>query len=412
MLNLYYHKVINIMKNYYEILGVGRDASPEEIRKAYRKRVLRIHPDKRPDNEKEQAHREFCAITEAYENLMNGQGINIEQELRDIFSDFMGKGEFNQHEWAEAAYKMFRAEAEAANVQPYKDTQVKEYEVLLKSPSGLYVGFWVRNDHVRIKMPLEIEQPGIRKDEKAFTLEDLLNAVRKELQAKGYKEGKGMYFDRWRRPIESYHVFNKFGLISTRGGFKGKNEVRVANKCSYSLHFTKEDGGEVHLPFDSLTAESNQFEFEEGYASEGYPIVINLEELGSILDSLWIVAGEALENVDYILLHPNSLDIMPSPEQLRRTYGEEDQKTRREGFETYIFSQELGNGTERTLTLQDRRDSGYLVPFIYTESRRLTEPVGILSAREILDDMCLVSLKSDDLVRPNGYPLEGGGYGN
>ncbi|CAE8734115.1 unnamed protein product, partial [Polarella glacialis] len=54
--------------DYYEILGIARDATIEQIKKAYRRLALLWHPDKNPDNEDE-AEEMFRKISEAYTAL-------------------------------------------------------------------------------------------------------------------------------------------------------------------------------------------------------------------------------------------------------------------------------------------------------------------------------------------------------
>jgi molecular chaperone DnaJ len=58
-------------RDYYEVLGVNRDASEDEIKKAYRKLAMKFHPDRNPDNPK--AEEQFKEAKEAYEMLSDGQ---------------------------------------------------------------------------------------------------------------------------------------------------------------------------------------------------------------------------------------------------------------------------------------------------------------------------------------------------
>ena len=99
-------------RDYYEVLGISKGASEDEIKKAYRKLAKQYHPDvnKAPD-----AEEKFKEINEAYSVLSDSQkrsnydqfghagmdganfggggfgGMNMD-DLGDIFSSFMGGG--------------------------------------------------------------------------------------------------------------------------------------------------------------------------------------------------------------------------------------------------------------------------------------------------------------------------------
>ena len=82
------------MKDYYKILGLTKDATEEDIKKAYKKLVLKYHPDKqadKTDEEKKEAAEKFKEISEAYETLTNKNQSddwsfvsNIREEVQQI----------------------------------------------------------------------------------------------------------------------------------------------------------------------------------------------------------------------------------------------------------------------------------------------------------------------------------------
>ena len=93
-------------RDYYEVLGVDKGATANEIKKAYRKLALKFHPDKNPDNK--EAEEKFKEAAEAYEILSNpekksrydqfghagmggaagGGGFGGGMSMDDIFSQF------------------------------------------------------------------------------------------------------------------------------------------------------------------------------------------------------------------------------------------------------------------------------------------------------------------------------------
>ncbi len=60
-------------KDYYEILGIKKDASLDEIKRAYREKALRHHPDRVPAEQKKEAEEKFKEISEAYAVLSDPQ---------------------------------------------------------------------------------------------------------------------------------------------------------------------------------------------------------------------------------------------------------------------------------------------------------------------------------------------------
>lgn len=71
-------------KDYYAALGISRNATDDEIKKAYKREALKWHPDRNPTN-KEQAEEKFKEIAEAYEVLSD-------EKKRKVYDQFGEEG--------------------------------------------------------------------------------------------------------------------------------------------------------------------------------------------------------------------------------------------------------------------------------------------------------------------------------
>ncbi|MBN1587503.1 MAG: DnaJ domain-containing protein, partial [Candidatus Omnitrophica bacterium] len=83
-------------RDYYEILGLARDANADQIKRAYRSLALKHHPDRVSEDKKKEAEEAFKEISEAYAVLSDGkkrseydrfghEGINSHYSAEDIF---------------------------------------------------------------------------------------------------------------------------------------------------------------------------------------------------------------------------------------------------------------------------------------------------------------------------------------
>jgi curved DNA-binding protein len=93
-------------KDYYNILGVGKNASDEEIKKAYRKLAMKYHPDRNPN--KKEAEERFKEINEAYAVLSD-------KEKRKQYDSFGAEG-FQQRFTQEDIFRGFNMEEILSNL--------------------------------------------------------------------------------------------------------------------------------------------------------------------------------------------------------------------------------------------------------------------------------------------------------
>jgi curved DNA-binding protein len=84
-------------KDYYKVLGVERNASEADIRKAYRKLAMQYHPDRNPNDK--QAEERFKEINEAYQVLSDSQKRAHYDRLGSDYSNWQRRGAPGDFNW-------------------------------------------------------------------------------------------------------------------------------------------------------------------------------------------------------------------------------------------------------------------------------------------------------------------------
>ena len=84
-------------KDYYKILGVERNASKDDIRKAYRKLAMQYHPDRNPNDK--QAEERFKEINEAYQVLNDSKKRAHYDKFGNDYANWQGRGAPGDFNW-------------------------------------------------------------------------------------------------------------------------------------------------------------------------------------------------------------------------------------------------------------------------------------------------------------------------
>ena len=119
-------------RNYYEILEIEKNATQEEIKKAYRKLSLKWHPDKwstKSESERKEAEEKFKEISKVYQILSDPETRNIYDIYGEDFDNFGSSGETSSSDVADEIKREY-AEAEAKKQELKKQMLVVQMQSL------------------------------------------------------------------------------------------------------------------------------------------------------------------------------------------------------------------------------------------------------------------------------------------
>lgn len=237
-------------RDYYEILGVSRNSTPEEIKSAYRKLALKYHPDKNPNNK--EAEEKFKEAAEAYEVLID----NDKRSRYDRYGhDGLRAGyDFHSYSRFEDIFSAFNDVFRGSSIFDDFFGNNSGFESFASSNrrSSSGKGLAERGSDLRIQMPL--------------TLEEIANGVEKQIKYKHWVtcktcKGTGASSSQGYRRCSACNgsgqirqvsrtMFGQFVNISTCPTCNGSGQIITdpCNDCSGEGRVMSEDTEKINIP--------------------------------------------------------------------------------------------------------------------------------------------------------------------
>lgn len=228
-------------KDYYKILGVSRDSTEVEIKKAYRKLALKYHPDKNEGDKK--SEEKFKEIAEAYETLSD-------PERRNAYDNPHNYGGFSVNDM----HNVFRTA---------RRTQKGE------------------NVHVNIQITLEEIMTGVKKNFKIYRKTPCnacegTGAKDKEFSECTYCSGRGSTIKNVNTP------YGKMSMETVCDSCKGSGKVikNGCKECQASGSSKNEEELSINIPKGSISGVSFIMQGVGNYIKDGIPgdVIITIDE--------------------------------------------------------------------------------------------------------------------------------------
>jgi len=271
-------------KSYYDILGVSRDASEDEIKRSYRKGAVKYHPDKwtdKPEKDRKAAEEKFKEISEAYEVLSDQSKRQMYDKYGDDWQKFQS-GQYTQ-----------------------QDGFSDDLEDIIRRMNGMHSGFDSFFSHSYHSQKFEKEPGTTLKIEYNMTVEELFNGVSKEIEIPvdirckechgsggevekcPYCNGTGMHVETSYTPMGII----KQQTICQHCHGNGKVVKKKCNNCN-GTGFEKSTR-KIKLSIKPFVEEGAMLRFT-GMGSEG-------KEPGSTNGDLIVVVKYAIDNSRYVI---------------------------------------------------------------------------------------------------------------